>query len=174
MLPHFCPPTFSCVWTWSSKMGHFRPPLYLWHFEIRIPAPPRKKDRFWHRLPPLSRGPRQLTFPNVTNDVGQKQKSPCFFRRRRRPKPGDAFTRTRLMPTFGVSAAPAMFSRKAGWRSKGGCLGVWGVWGCLGERRGCLGRGEGREGVFGWRGEGEGLRREVFGERCLGRCLGGV
>ena len=66
----------------------------------------RKKDRIWHRLPPPpSRGPRQLNFPNVKNNVGQKQYGPCFLRRRRRPKAGDAFTRTRLMPTFGVSAA---------------------------------------------------------------------
>ena len=73
--------------------------------------------------PPLPRGLRQLTFPNVKIDAGQKQHSPCFVRRRRRPKAGDAFTRTRLMPTFGVSAAfllniagrrPAMFSRKTG------------------------------------------------------------
>ena len=72
--------------------------------------------------PPPSRGLRQLNFPNVKNDAGQKQYSPCFLRRRRRPKAGDAFTRTRLMHTFRVSTAlsvehcrrPAMFSRKAG------------------------------------------------------------
>ena len=46
---------------------------------------------------------RQLNFPNVKNDAGQKQYSSCFLRRHRRPKAGDAFTRTRLMPTFGVS-----------------------------------------------------------------------
>ena len=34
---------------------------------------PGKKDRIWHRLPPLPRGLRQLTFPNVKNDAGQKQ-----------------------------------------------------------------------------------------------------
>ena len=34
-----------------------------------------KKDRFWHRLPPPSpRGLRQLNFPNVKNDAGQKKK----------------------------------------------------------------------------------------------------
>ena len=44
-----------------------------------------------------------LTIPNVKNDAGQTKKS-LFLRRRRRPKAGDAFTRTRLMPTFGVSA----------------------------------------------------------------------
>ena len=48
------------------------------------------------------RGLPQSTFPNVKNDAGQKQKSPCFLRRRRRPKASDAFTRTRLMPTFGA------------------------------------------------------------------------
>ena len=75
-------------------------------FRFESPPPPRKKDRIWHRLPPPpSRGLRQLNFPNVKNDAGQKQYSPCFLRRRRRPKAGDAFTRTRLMPTFGVSAA---------------------------------------------------------------------
>ena len=36
---------------------------------------------------------------------GQKQYSPCFLRRRHRPKAGDAFTRTRLMASFGVSTA---------------------------------------------------------------------
>ena len=72
----------------------------------KISAPPRKKDRIWHRLPPpLPRRLPQLNFPNVKNDAGQKQCSPCFLRRRRRPKAGDAFTRTRLMPTVGVSAA---------------------------------------------------------------------
>ena len=47
-------------------------------------------------------------------------------------KAGDAFTRTRLMPTCGVSAALSVarpqagnVQRKAGWRSKGGVLGVW-------------------------------------------------
>ena len=42
-----------------------------------------------------------LNFPNVKNDAGQKQ---YILRRRCRPKAGDAFTRTRLMPTFGGSA----------------------------------------------------------------------
>ena len=43
--------------------------------------PPRKKDRIWHRLPPPppSSGLRQLNFPNVKNDAGQKQQSPWFF-----------------------------------------------------------------------------------------------
>ena len=49
---------------------------------------PWKKDRFWHRFPPPSpsAGLRQLNFPFVKNDAGQKQYSPCFLRRRHRPK----------------------------------------------------------------------------------------
>ena len=73
-----------------------------------------------------------LTFPNVKNDVGQKV---VFLRRRRRPKAGDVFTRTRLVPTFGVSATlstasrQAMFSGKAAEGPKGGGSGDWGVQG---------------------------------------------
>ena len=90
---------------------------------FRFESPPLPEKKIDHRLPPPLRGLRQLTFPNVKNDAGQKQKSPCFLRRRRWPKADDAFTRTRLMPTFRVSAAlsvahcrhrRAMFSRKAG------------------------------------------------------------
>ena len=44
-----------------------------------------------------------LTSPNVKNDAGQTVQS-VFLRRRRRPKASDAFTRTLLVPTFGVSA----------------------------------------------------------------------
>ena len=57
-----------------------------------------------------------IELPVCQERRGQKQFSPCFLRRRRRPKAGDAFTRTRLMLTFGVSAGrrPAMFRRKAG------------------------------------------------------------
>ena len=77
------------------------------------PRPSSEKDRIWHRLPPPpSRRLRQLNFPNVKNDAGQKQCSPCFLRRRRQPKAGDAFTRTRLVPTFGVSAALPAIGRQ--------------------------------------------------------------
>ena len=43
-----------------------------------------------------------MTFPYVKNHAGQK--SPCC-EGRRRPKATDVFTRTRLMPTFGLSIA---------------------------------------------------------------------
>ena len=82
---------------------------------FRFESPPsstEKKIEFWQ--------PRQLNFPNVGGGAGQKQYSPCFLRRRRRPKPGDAFTRTRLMPTFGVSAERPV-------EVQSGCLGVQGV-----------------------------------------------
>ena len=74
-----------------------------------------------------------MTFPNVKNNAGPKQHGPCFLRRRRRPKAGDAFTRTRLMPTFGVSAALLLNiagCRKAMFRERpaeGPKVGVWGV-----------------------------------------------
>ena len=72
---------------------------------FRFESPPLRGKKIELLPPPPSRGLRQLNFPNVKNDAGQKQYSPCFLRRRRGPKAGDAFTRTRLMPTFGVSAA---------------------------------------------------------------------
>ena len=74
-----------------------------------------------------------LNFPKVKNDAGQKQYSPCFLRRRRRPKAGDAFTRTRLMRTFGVSAALSVehcrsqagnVQQKSRLKVQGGGLGV--------------------------------------------------
>ena len=42
-------------------------------------------DSFSYRFPPLSPGPLQLNFPNVKNDTGQTQHSPCFSSTRRRP-----------------------------------------------------------------------------------------
>ena len=107
---------------------------------FRFESPPSpEKDRFWHRFPPLPpSGLRQLTFPNVKNDAGQKQYSPCFLRRRRRQKAGDAFTRTRLhasaeTPAEGPKVEGLVFRVFE-------CLGVFRCSGCLGFRvSGCLG-----------------------------------
>ena len=56
-------------------------------FRFESPPPLWKKDRIWRRLPPPpSCRLRQLNFPSVKNNAGQKQYSPCFLRRRRRPK----------------------------------------------------------------------------------------
>ena len=43
---HFCPPTFSRVCSPHSKMGHFCPssPLCLWHFQMRLSAPLKKRS----------------------------------------------------------------------------------------------------------------------------------
>ena len=109
MLPFLSTHFFPCL-NPTFKNGSFLSVVALVSVTLldSNPPPHRKKDRFWHRLPPLlssPRGPRQLTFPNVKNDAGQTQKKSVFLGRRRRPKAGDAFTRTRLMATFGVSAA---------------------------------------------------------------------
>ena len=105
-------------------MGHFLSVVALVSVTLLDSNPlSGKNDRFWHRLhPPSLHGLRQLNFPNVKNDAGQKQYSPCVLRKRRRPKAGDALPKNKALPTFGVSAAlsviaghrPAMFSRKAG------------------------------------------------------------
>ena len=98
---------FPCLNT-IFKNGSFLSVVALVSVTLKVSnpsLPPRKKDPFFHRLPPPPPcGLQQLNFPNVNNDAGQKQHSPCFLRRRRQPKAGDAFTRTRLVPTFGVSA----------------------------------------------------------------------
>ena len=115
------------------KNGSFLSVVVLVSVTLIDSKPPRKKkNRIWHRLPPPpSRGQRQLNFPNVKNDAGQKQKSQCFLRRRRLHK------NTVYAYLWG-------FSRKAGWRSKGGGLGEKGVLVCLGLRvfwgvLGCVG-----------------------------------
>ena len=55
----------------------FEPHIQKWVIFVRrrpyVCDTLRKKDRIWHRLPPPSRGLRQLNFPNVKNDVGQKK-----------------------------------------------------------------------------------------------------
>ena len=68
-----------------------------------------------------------------------------FLKRRRRPKAGDAFTRTQLVPTFGLKVHRwvlrvfrvfRVFMRFQGLVFLGfGCLGLWGDLGGLG--RGC-------------------------------------
>ena len=82
--------------------------------------------------------PRRTDYDNWTSRMSRTTRGKnnivrVFLRRRRRPKAGDAFTRTRLMPTFGVSAALSVehcrpqtgnVQRKAGWRSKGVVFGV--------------------------------------------------
>ena len=89
---------------------------------------------------PFPRGPRHLTFPSVKNDVAQKTKKSVFLRKRRRPKAGDAFTRTRLMPTFRVSAERPAEGPKVGvqvfsvfrvFRVSWGVLMCFGVFGCV-------------------------------------------
>ena len=106
--PIFVHPLFTMFEPHIQKWVIFvrRRPCVCDTFRVESPPLHEKKKRIWHRLPPPPlRGQQQLNFPNVKNDAGQKQNSQCFLRRRRRPKAGDAFTRTRLMPTFGVSAA---------------------------------------------------------------------
>ena len=98
------------------------------HFQIPIPAPPRVQDRIWHPLllpPPPWRGLRQLNFPNVKNDAGQKQYSPCFLSTRRPATPSQEHG---FCPPLGFQQ-PFLKLQRWGFRCLGclRCLGVQGV-----------------------------------------------
>ena len=79
---HFWPPTFSCVWTPDSKMGHFcaSSPLCLWNFSDSNPRPsPEKNDFGTNSFLPLPRGLGQLTFPNCQERRGAKTQVHVFW-----------------------------------------------------------------------------------------------
>ena len=69
-----------------------------------FPSPEKKIDFGTDSLlfPPRT---TTIKLPECQERRGAKTKKSVFLRRRRGPKAGDAFTRTRLMPTFGVSSA---------------------------------------------------------------------
>ena len=113
ILPHFCPPTFPM----------FEPNIQKWVIFLR--RLPCVSDTFRFESPPLHGKKIEfgtfplLSLPPPPKRRGAKQYSPCFLRRRRRPKAGDAFTRTRFMPTFGGCSA-----ERPAEGPKVGCFGV--------------------------------------------------
>ena len=94
---HFFPCLKPHVQKWVISVR--RRPCVCDTFRFESRASPEKRSI----LAPLPRGLRQLTFPNVKNDAGQKQYSPCFWAspaEGRRP----ASQEHGFMPAFGVSA----------------------------------------------------------------------
>ena len=106
-MPDFCPPTFSL--NPIIKNGSFLSVVALVSVTLTDsnPHPSAEKTSILAPTPSSSSLARTSTIdlPECQEQRGTKQCSPCFLRRRRWPKAGDAFTRTRLMPTSGVSAA---------------------------------------------------------------------
>ena len=101
--PFFVHPLFPVFEPHIQKWVIFvrRRPCVCDIFRFESPPPRGKKDRIWHRLPPPpSHGLRQLNFPNVKNDAGQKQHSPCFLGRRRPATPSQEHG---LCPPWGFS-----------------------------------------------------------------------
>ena len=159
--PHvaFCPifvhPLFPVFEPHVQKWVIF---VRLWHFEIRIPAPPRKKDRIWHRLLLLPRADCDNWTSRMSRTTRGKNNAVRVFLESvagRRPatpshKHGSCPS-LGFQPPFLLNIAcrwPAMFSRKAGCLRlvevfgvfrvfrvfKGGVLGLV-IWGLAGQKR---------------------------------------
>ena len=121
-------------------------------FRSESPTSPEKRS-IWAPTP-LSRGRSQLTFPNVKNDIGQKQKGSCFCegvagQKRATPSHkhgGDVWLEGRLKVQRWVFRCSGVCGFGGLWVWVVGVftvlgsrfLGSRGVWWCLGEFRGLV------------------------------------